>query len=91
MCGRFTLTVDLAFLQERFEFQAPPELGYEPMYNIAPTNEVLVVFQDGARDAAMMRWGLVPSWAKTPRPQIQPINAKGLSWNNGPICAILAG
>ena len=55
MCGRFTLTVDLAFLQERFEFQAPPELGYEPMYNLAPTNEVLVVFQDPARQGAMMR------------------------------------
>ena len=35
-------------------------------YNVAPTQDVAVVrpAADGGREAVMMRWGLVPSWAK---------------------------
>jgi putative SOS response-associated peptidase YedK len=40
---------------------------FEPRYNIAPTQEVVVVRADpagGARTAALIRWGLLPSWSK---------------------------
>jgi putative SOS response-associated peptidase YedK len=40
-------------------------LAIKPRYNVAPTQEAPVVRQRrGVREAAMMRWGLVPYWAK---------------------------
>ena len=36
MCARYTLTVDLTQLQQRFSFVAE-ELPYIPRYNVAPT------------------------------------------------------
>jgi len=36
-----------------------------PSYNVAPTQQVLVAREhDGKREAVIMRWGLIPSWAK---------------------------
>ena len=77
MCGRFTLCTDLQTLQARFQFGG---LGssLERHYNIAPTQEVLVVRGDeGERSAGLMRWGLVPSWAEGPSPRQSMINARG--------------
>ena len=73
MCGRYTLESDMEFLQQRFKF-AISEPDYTPRYNIAPTQDVLTVTNNGERHGQFMRWGLVPFWAKdlkigsTPRP-----------------------
>ena len=48
-------------------------------YNIAPTQDVLVVIDNGAtkqRRGEMMRWGLVPFWAKDAKIGYSLINAK---------------
>ncbi len=47
-------------------------------YNIAPTQQVPVVYQTqaGVRACASMHWGLVPKWLKTPKPTLMPHNAK---------------
>jgi putative SOS response-associated peptidase YedK len=47
----------------------------EPRYNIAPTQQVLAVVNDGERRGEMMRWGLVPSWAKDIKIGARMINA----------------
>lgn len=62
MCGRFTLKARSAEVAKAL---GVPELLFEPRYNIAPTQEVLVVHSEGD-DKVMspMRWGLVPSWSK---------------------------
>ena len=63
MCGRFTLISNISDLQLRFGFaMEPPETQLR--YNIAPTQQVLTVVNNGERGGEMMRWGLVPSWAK---------------------------
>ena len=52
---------------------------FQPRYNIAPTQEVLVVRSDpadGRRTAAMMRWGLIPSWSKEAGAGPPMINAR---------------
>ena len=46
MCARYTLTVDLTQLQRRFSFVAE-ELPYIPRYNVAPTQQVLALINDG--------------------------------------------
>jgi len=66
MCGRFTLTVDLETLRALFRFRYQGSLA--PRFNIAPSQEVLtVIVEEGERIGKMMRWGLVPFWAKDDR------------------------
>lgn len=63
MCGRYTLTLDESAVQMAFDLQGMPA-GYQPRYNIAPTQAVLVISDERPRRAEWMRWGLIPSWAK---------------------------
>jgi putative SOS response-associated peptidase YedK len=76
MCGRFTLTSNLDDLQGRFGFLAG-QLDYRPHYNVAPTQQVLAVVNDGQRRAELLRWGLIPFWAKDPKIGYRMINAVG--------------
>ena len=63
MCGRYTFAPDLSILGELFpDLALPAELA--PRYNIAPTQEVPAVRNDGRRRLEQLHWGLVPSWAK---------------------------
>ncbi|MFH1836479.1 MAG: SOS response-associated peptidase [Methanobacteriota archaeon] len=67
MCGRFSLIYNLEELKERFRIQQI-KLSWNPRYNIAPTQDVLAVFEDsGELVADSFTWGLVPHWAKEAR------------------------
>jgi putative SOS response-associated peptidase YedK len=75
MCGRFTLTVDTAELQQAFAgFQFPVQAA--PRYNIAPSQPVLALANDGAKRADFFIWGLIPSWSKDPTIGARMINAR---------------
>ena len=76
MCGRYALTTNLDELQAAFNFEAR-DLEYRPRYNIAPTQQSLVVTNDGERRGEYMRWGLVPFWAKDVKIGYRMINAVG--------------
>lgn len=80
MCGRFTLAVDPADLIDAFGLDpnASPDLAVVgPRFNIAPTQAVAVVPNTGPRHLEVMRWGLIPSWAKDPKIGNTLINARG--------------
>ena len=65
MCNRYRLTHSKQYLAERFE--AADEIDDHPRYNIAPTQQVLIVRNEHGektRHFTTMRWGLIPSWAK---------------------------
>ena len=81
MCGRYTLAVDDPdLLADRFDFPHQDLDRYRLRYNVAPTQEVpAVVFEDGNRRLALLRWGLVPSWAKDKSGAARLINARGES------------
>jgi putative SOS response-associated peptidase YedK len=70
MCGRFTLRTPSTLLIEHFDLDVRGERQlamFEPRFNIAPTQEVVVIRaeeQAQHRTATLMRWGLVPAWAK---------------------------
>ncbi len=82
MCGRFTLATPAAEWAALFGLEAVPVL--EPRFNIAPTQDVAAVRStevpqsgnasdgtgatDGGRELVMLRWGLVPHWAREPDP-----------------------
>jgi len=76
MCGRFTLTVDPAELKDEFgNYTFPPQ--FAPRFNIAPTQPVLVIPNDGSNKADFFQWGLIPFWAKDPSIGNRLINARG--------------
>lgn len=76
MCGRYTNTAGVQELNERFKVPFPSEEGTH-RYNIAPTEKVLaIVAPKGAPEARLLRWGLVPTWAKDVKIGNRMINAK---------------
>lgn len=76
MCGRFTLTVDPAELQELFGLSEPAPAALTPRYNIAPTQPVAVIPNREPRRLELFQWGLIPSWAKDPKIGNSLINAR---------------
>ena len=75
MCGRFALYSDPFTLARRFEAEALPEL--RPRYNIAPTQNIPIVREEGEkRRFALARWGLIPHWAKDMKIGYSTINAR---------------
>lgn len=75
MCGRFTLTLEPSDLQDAFPgFTFPGEVV--PRYNIAPTQPILAIPNDGTARADFFLWGLIPSWAKDPTIGSRLINAR---------------
>ena len=77
MCGRYTLTADLKTVVDRFGVPVlPASATYNPRFNIAPTQAVIVVGDDGKRYMKQMLWGLIPSWAKDPGIGNRMINAR---------------
>jgi len=75
MCGRFTLTVNPADLQEKFENYTFPAT-FSPRFNIAPTQPILAVPNDDRNQADFFLWGLIPMWAKDPSIASRLINAR---------------
>jgi len=62
MCGRYTLIADRRAVAALVGLEVP-ELA--PRYNVAPSQSVLAVrLAAGRREAAFLRWGLVPSWSR---------------------------
>ncbi len=76
MCGRFTLTVDPADLKDHFQNASFPA-KFAPRFNIAPTQPILAIPNDGRNAADFFIWGLIPSWAKDPSIGNRMINARG--------------
>lgn len=64
MCGRFVIELTPELVTRFFSLTEVPDLP--PRYNVAKTESVPVVREaaDGSRRLTLMRWGLVPNWAK---------------------------
>ena len=78
MCGRFALGIPRVRLEELFSVSLSDD--YAPRYNIAPGSEVLsFVAPEGSVRPAMLRWGLVPHWAKDASVGFSMINARSES------------
>ncbi|MEM7469260.1 MAG: SOS response-associated peptidase [Pseudomonadota bacterium] len=85
MCGRYTLSESPAEIADAFddvlgvdcstEFSATYD--WQPRYNIAPSQYCLVAACVGsAPELALMRWGLIPHWAKDQKIANKLINAR---------------
>jgi putative SOS response-associated peptidase YedK len=78
MCGRYLLQRDPARLARYFETTNPTP-NFAATWNMAPTQPGLVVRrhpQSGARHLDVLRWGLVPRWAKDAAGAARLMNAR---------------
>ncbi|HXV94264.1 MAG TPA: SOS response-associated peptidase [Pseudonocardia sp.] len=92
MCGRYASIKAPADLAEEFHAVDATEGAAAQDYNVAPTKQIVAVVERHPRDAEgnpdpetterslrMVRWGLVPSWAKDPSAGARMINARAES------------
>ena len=78
MCGRYKLTRRKQIIEEHFDTVSGEE-DWSPRYNIAPTQPIPVIRQnpkEPVRELSLMRWGLIPSWAKDASGAAKMINAR---------------
>jgi putative SOS response-associated peptidase YedK len=82
MCGRFVIDLSPELVATFFGLAATPDLPRR--YNVAPTQPVPVIRQgpDGSRQLALLRWGLVPAWAREAGAGL--INARAETVNQKP-------
>jgi putative SOS response-associated peptidase YedK len=80
MCGRARLSSDVSEI--KLVFRIPPDRptpNFPPRWNVAPTDSLPVVRYDAKaaqRSLNMLRWGLIPYWAKDIKVGFANINAK---------------
>lgn len=90
MCGRFTSAAESSQVAERFGAAVPD--GYRRRWNAAPAQQVLAIVRDGEeRRAELMRWGLVPHWAKDLSVSYKLINARAETILEKPAYRALVG
>jgi putative SOS response-associated peptidase YedK len=76
MCGRYRLTAKERYIRDHFGLDEDP--AWTPRWNIAPTQPVATIRQDPKapkRNFSLIRWGLIPYWAKDPSIGFKTINA----------------
>ncbi len=77
MCGRYTLSSPNP-AEVRARFSIAESVDVRQRFNVAPGDDVLAVTTDreGTPRGELLRWGLVPSWAKSPDTGLKMINAR---------------
>lgn len=77
MCGRFAQKASAKELEHYYKAQN--RVAFEPSYNIAPQTDIPTVLlsrKSGEREIHLLRWGLIPSWAKDESFAAKCINAR---------------
>lgn len=102
MCGRARLATDWSEIKIRLKFDVDaPAPNYERNYNLPPTGRMLTAVRDdaGRRMPRMMRWGLLPHWARDEKIGYSTFNARSEdfvakpafrdAWRRGQRCLII--
>jgi putative SOS response-associated peptidase YedK len=79
MCGRFARRSTQEVLADWFGVELEDMPWFAPSYNVAPqsTQPIVRLNRDsGDREFALLRWGLVPFWAKDAKFGYSTINAR---------------
>jgi putative SOS response-associated peptidase YedK len=101
MCGRAKLPDDVSEIKLDLKIDFDQIGDYRPRWNAAPTSKLpVVVSEAGRRILTLMRWGLIPSWAKDLKIGYSTFNARAESvatraafrgaWRTGHRCLVLA-
>ena len=87
MCGRVRLSSDYSEIKIRLKFSPDaPSPNFKPDWNKPPTEPMLVAIRsvDGARVPRMMKWVLIPHWAKNDKLQYSTFNARAEDFTTKP-------
>ncbi len=76
MCGRFALPAPKKIKAKDLKVPQSEVDLLKPRYNIAPSNAVPAVRNEAERHIELLRWGLIPSWAKDETIGARMINAR---------------
>ena len=89
MCGRVKLEGDFNRLKAAFKIPNDyPAPNYVPSWSVAPTDSLPIVRYDakqGHRTLDLMRWGLVPLWARDLKIGFSTINAMAETVDSKPV------
>jgi putative SOS response-associated peptidase YedK len=102
MCGRVRLDSDYSEIKIRLRFDAAaPAPNLRPSWNTPPTGDMLVatISEQGKRVAQIMRWGMIPAWAKDLKVGYSTFNARAdtvrskpafrSAWKKGQRCLVV--
>jgi putative SOS response-associated peptidase YedK len=103
MCGRVRLPEDYSEIKIQLHYDHfYPAPNFKPSWNIAPTQPILTAVRDretGKRQPALMRWGLIPWWAKDEKLGVSTFNARADTidrkpafrdaWRDGKRCLVV--
>jgi len=85
MCGRAKLPEDVSEIKLDLKIDFDEIGDYRPRWNAAPTSQLpVVVSNHGQRTLTLMRWGLVPAWAKDIKIGYSTFNARAEDIENRP-------
>jgi putative SOS response-associated peptidase YedK len=87
MCGRVRLSSDYSEIKIKLNFDLDaPAPNFERDWNKPPTAPMLVAIRsvDGKRTPKMMRWGLLPHWAKDEKIAYSTFNARAEEFTTKP-------
>lgn len=89
MCGRFTITVTMdelkEYLSEYYEIDEMKSEIVVPRYNVAPGQDIISIINDGNKNrVGLLKWGLVPPFAKDEKIGNSMINAKSETLHEKP-------
>jgi putative SOS response-associated peptidase YedK len=77
MCGRTRLTVPWDVLAKLYRFEQADPVDLRPRLNITPTQTIPIVrASDGRRRLDLVRWGLLPRWARDAKVGNKMFNAR---------------
>jgi putative SOS response-associated peptidase YedK len=86
MCGRAKLPEDVSEIKLDLKIDFDETTGYQPRWNAAPTSQLPVVVSNlRQRTLTLMRWGLVPAWAKDIKIAYSTFNARAEDIANRPV------
>jgi len=89
MCGRFSISVDkedmTLYLKDEYGIDELKDGIILPRYNVAPGQSILTIINDGQKyRAGSIKWGFIPSFAKSENSSLGMINAKAETLRDKP-------
>ncbi len=75
MCGRFVRCSSIEEIADYFDIEQP-SFEFEPSYNVAPTQDIVIINNRGVKQLVKCHWGFVPPWSKDLSVGYKMINAR---------------
>ncbi len=84
MCGRYTLITNTNFYKRFSILVEDSSIDITSNYNVSPGRIMPVIISNSPNRVVMMKWGLIPYWAKDPKVGYKMINARADSVSSKP-------